>query len=204
MTTHDKLGHYLTRIMNQRPIESNFQKRLPDNLNAEVSLGTVSDVKEAVAWLSYSYMFVRMLKNPLVYGMTPKEAGKDPNLLRHREEMIIAAARLLDDRRMLRFQEQAGYLSSTDVGRIASHYYIGASTIETYNEAFRPHMTEAELVAMVAKSSEFDQIKVGMLPTCVCVCVCACVYVCTERSREAERQRQTETDRDRDRVCDCS
>jgi activating signal cointegrator complex subunit 3 len=36
ITTHDKLAHYLTRIMNQKPIESSFKARINDNLNAEV------------------------------------------------------------------------------------------------------------------------------------------------------------------------
>ena len=42
---------------------------LADNLNAEISLGTVTNVEEAVEWLSYTYLYVRMRKNPLVYGM---------------------------------------------------------------------------------------------------------------------------------------
>ena len=39
-----------------------------DALNAEISLGTVSNVNDAVQWLGYTYLFVRMRKNPFVYG----------------------------------------------------------------------------------------------------------------------------------------
>lgn len=35
----------------QLPIESQFISKLSDNLNAEVVLGTVQNVKEAVDWL---------------------------------------------------------------------------------------------------------------------------------------------------------
>lgn len=52
------------------PIESQFKSLLPDNLNAELVLGTVTNVKEAVAWLTYTYLHVRMSKNPLVYAIT--------------------------------------------------------------------------------------------------------------------------------------
>jgi activating signal cointegrator complex subunit 3 len=52
------------------PIESQFKSLLPDNLNAELVLGSVSNVKEAVAWLTYTYLHVRMTKNPLVYGVS--------------------------------------------------------------------------------------------------------------------------------------
>lgn len=36
ITSHDKLGHYLSLLTNQLPIESNFISCLADNLNAEV------------------------------------------------------------------------------------------------------------------------------------------------------------------------
>jgi antiviral helicase SLH1 len=68
-TTQDKLSHYLTAVTSQVPIESRFSKHMVDNLNAEVSLGTVSTVEEAVAWLGYTYLFVRMQRNPLTYGI---------------------------------------------------------------------------------------------------------------------------------------
>lgn len=42
-----------------------------DSLNAEIALGTVANVRDAVQWLGYTYMFVRMKKNPLQYGMLP-------------------------------------------------------------------------------------------------------------------------------------
>ena len=50
-----------------------FVTSLKDNLNAEVVLGTVTNVKEASTWLGYTYLFVCILKNPLVYGMSWEE-----------------------------------------------------------------------------------------------------------------------------------
>ena len=39
-----------------------------DALNAEIALGTVANVHDAVQWLSYTYLFVRMKKSPFQYG----------------------------------------------------------------------------------------------------------------------------------------
>jgi len=39
-----------------------------DALNAEIALGTVSTVQDAVQWLGYTYLFVRMRMNPFIYG----------------------------------------------------------------------------------------------------------------------------------------
>ena len=59
ITSHDKLAHYLSLLTNQFPIESNFVSQLSDNLNAEISLGTVTNTAEAVEWLSYTYLYIR-------------------------------------------------------------------------------------------------------------------------------------------------
>ena len=89
ITAHDKLSHYLSLLTNQFPIESNFVALLADNLNAEIALGTVTNVSEAVQWLSYTYLYVRMRKNPLVYGMKYQEVKEDPLLEQKRTEIYF-------------------------------------------------------------------------------------------------------------------
>nr|XP_048700883.1 activating signal cointegrator 1 complex subunit 3 isoform X3 [Caretta caretta] len=160
ITTHDKLSHYLTLLTQQNPIESQFLESLADNLNAEVALGTVTNVEEAVKWISYTYLYVRMRANPLVYGISHKAYQMDPGLEKHREQLVIEVGRKLDKARMIRFEERTGFFSSTDLGRIASHYYIKYNTIETFNEHFDAHKTEGDILAIVSKAEEFEQIKV--------------------------------------------
>lgn len=46
----------------QLPIESQFIGKLSDNLNAEVVLGTVQNVKEAVDWLGKSHFAFKILE----------------------------------------------------------------------------------------------------------------------------------------------
>lgn len=70
ITTHTQLAHYLRLMTHQLPIESQFISMLKDNLNAEVVLGTVTNVREASVWLGYTYLYVRMQANPLAYGMS--------------------------------------------------------------------------------------------------------------------------------------
>lgn len=54
---------------------------LPDTLNAEIVLGSVTNVIEAMEWLTYTYLHVRMCKAPALYGITvdvslPRELTK--------------------------------------------------------------------------------------------------------------------------------
>ena len=51
-------------------ITSRFERGMNDALNAEIALGTVSSINDAVQWLGYTYLFVRAKKNPMAYGAT--------------------------------------------------------------------------------------------------------------------------------------
>ncbi|XP_031846390.1 activating signal cointegrator 1 complex subunit obelus isoform X2 [Nomia melanderi] len=160
ITAHNKLYHYLSLLTNQIPIESNFIKYLADNLNAEIALGTISNVEEAIKWLSYTYLFVRMKLNHHVYGIPHQVIADDPNLERKRKELIDIAAKSLDKAKMIRYNVSTGDLNTTDLGRIASHFYLKYDTVEIFNELIKPIMTEAEILAMISKSQEFEQLKV--------------------------------------------
>lgn len=56
------------------------------------------------------------------------------------------AARALDKAKMMRFDEKSGNFYCTDLGRIASHFYIQYSSVETYNEMLRRHMNDSEVI----------------------------------------------------------
>ncbi|XP_061919735.1 activating signal cointegrator 1 complex subunit 3 [Entelurus aequoreus] len=160
ITTHEKLSHYLTLLTQQNPIESQFLDSLADNLNAEVALGTVTNVDEGVKWLNYTYLYVRMRANPLAYGINYKALQMDPGLELYRKELMIESGRKLDKARMIRFDERTGYFASTDLGRTSSHFYIKYNTIETFNEHFNSQRTEGDILSIVSKAEEFEQLKV--------------------------------------------
>ncbi|RVE62284.1 hypothetical protein OJAV_G00155540 [Oryzias javanicus] len=160
ITTHDKLSHYLTLLTQQNPIESQYLNSLADNLNAEIALGTVTNVEEAVKWLSYTYLYVRMRANPLAYGINHKTCQMDPGLELFRRELVVESGRRLDKAHMIRFEERTGYFASTDLGRTASHFYIRYNTIETFNELFSSQNTEADILNIVSKAEESRQLKV--------------------------------------------
>ncbi|KAK6462530.1 DNA-directed DNA polymerase [Scheffersomyces coipomensis] len=158
-TTSDKLDHYVSLITQQHPIESKLSGKLIDNLNAEISLGSVTNVDEGVRWLGYTYMMVRMKQNPFAYAIDWKELKEDPLLHNKRREMIIAAARRLHGLQMIIFEESSGSLVSKDLGRIASDFYLLNNSIEVFNQLLNPRATEADVLSMISMSSEFDSIK---------------------------------------------
>ncbi|KAK3943832.1 activating signal cointegrator 1 complex subunit 3 [Diplogelasinospora grovesii] len=158
-TTQDKLAHYLTAVTDQLPIESRFSAKLVDNLNAEIALGTVTSIPEAVEWIGYSYLFVRMKKNPMAYGIEWAEYENDRSLVQRRRKLAIQAARTLQQSQMIIFNEATEELRSKDIGRIASQFYIQQTSIQIFNSMMNPHATEGDVLKMIAMSGEFDNIQ---------------------------------------------
>ncbi|OTA91679.1 hypothetical protein M434DRAFT_397071 [Hypoxylon sp. CO27-5] len=158
-TTHDKLAHYRMAVTAQQPIESKFSSKLVDNLNAEIALGTVTSILEAVQWIGYSYLFVRMQRSPMTYGIEWAEIRDDPMLVQRRRQLAIQAARVLQQSQMIIFNEITEELRSKDIGRIASQYYIQQSSIQIFNKLMQPYSTEADILKMISESGEFDNIQ---------------------------------------------
>lgn len=158
-TTQDKLSHYLTAVTEQQPIESRFSSKLVDNLNAEISLGTVTSIPEAVQWIGYSYLFVRMQRSPMTYGIEWAEIRDDPTLVQRRRQLAIQAARTLQKSQMIIFNEVTEELRSKDTGRIASQYYIQQTSVEIFNNLMKPQASEADILSMISNSGEFDNIQ---------------------------------------------
>lgn len=158
-TTKDRLDEYVRLLTSQHPIESKLSDKLVDNLNAEISLGTVTNVDEGVKWLGYTYMFVRMKQNPFAYGIDWKELNDDPQLFGRRTKMITTAARRLHSLQMIIFDERSLHFIPKDLGRIASDFYLLNDSIEIFNQICNPRATEADVLSMISMCSEFDAIK---------------------------------------------
>lgn len=55
----------------QQLVESSLHLHLAEHLNAEVVLQTITDISMAMAWLKSTFLFVRALKNPKHYKLSP-------------------------------------------------------------------------------------------------------------------------------------
>lgn len=110
ITTHNELQFYLSLLNQQLPIESQFIKKINDIINAEIVLGSILNVKDAVNYLSYTYLFVRMLRNPTLYGVTPQDLVQDPLLLQRRTDLVHSAASMLEKHNMIKYDRKSGAL----------------------------------------------------------------------------------------------
>ncbi|RKP04068.1 hypothetical protein CXG81DRAFT_8703, partial [Caulochytrium protostelioides] len=160
ITSNAKLTQYVTAITQSTPIESTFHQQLAEHLNAEISLGTVTTIEEASRWLSYTFLYVRMRRNPFHYGIDWKELRDDPLVLNHRRRMLTTAAAYLHKLQMIDFHEASGRMAPKNMGRTAANFYLRSDTIEWVNTTLAPEMTEADVLKLVCGAKEFEQIQV--------------------------------------------
>ncbi|KEH28731.1 U5 small nuclear ribonucleoprotein 200 kDa helicase [Medicago truncatula] len=160
VTGHSELQYYLSLMNQQLPIESQFISKLADQLNAEIVLGTVQNAKEACNWIGYTYLYVRMSRNPSLYGLAPDVVMRDITLEERRADLIHSAATILDRNNLVKYDRKSGYFQATDLGRIASYYYITHGTISTYNEHLKASMGNIELSQLFSLSEEFKYVTV--------------------------------------------
>ncbi len=110
-----------------------------------------------------------MLKSPALYSVGADYLEDDPTLVQKRADIVHSAAALLEKCNLVKYERQSGKFTSTELGRIASHFYITYNSMATYNQHLRPTMSILELFRVFALSNEFKLIPVRALGlTCQC------------------------------------
>uniref|UniRef100_A0A1I7XD94 SEC63 domain-containing protein n=1 Tax=Heterorhabditis bacteriophora TaxID=37862 RepID=A0A1I7XD94_HETBA len=110
ITNHSELQFYLSLMNQQLPVESQMITRLSDMLNAEVVLGTINSVSDAMSWMGYTYLYVRMLKSPALYGISVEQAKVDPLLEQRRADLIHTASLQLDKGNLIKYDKKSGLI----------------------------------------------------------------------------------------------
>jgi len=160
LTSYQELKFYLSLFNTQLPIESQFISQLADQMNAEVVLGSIMNLRDAVTWLGYTYLYIRMLRAPTTYGISLDEIEDDPLLIKRRTDLAHSAALLLDKHNLIKYDRKSGHFQVTALGKIASHYYIKYPTIATFNEHIKPNTGIIELFKIFSLSNEFKYIPI--------------------------------------------
>lgn len=83
-----------------------------------IGLGTIQSVKEAVTWLGYTYLYIRMLRSPALYTITQEKLEVDPLLESHRADIIHTAAIQLERSNLIKYDRKSGYF------QVCSHFLL--------------------------------------------------------------------------------
>lgn len=101
-----------------------------------------------------------MLKDPALYSVGADYQEDDPSLVQKRADIVHTAAALLEKCHLIKYERVTGRFQSTELGRIASYYYVTYNSMAVYNQHLRPTMSMLELFRVFALSNEFKLIPV--------------------------------------------
>lgn len=127
LTRKERVHHYEKLVSGSEQLESCLHLNLIDHLNAEIGLGTVTDIETAVRWLGGTFLFVRLRRNPTHYKLRENADGKDEDeMLRQICEKDVT---LLQDCGLV---SSEGKLKSTPFGDAMARYYVKFETMRIF------------------------------------------------------------------------
>ena len=156
-----KKEYYKKFLYEPFPVESHMLEVFPYHLNAEIAAGTVQ--YETMEYLSSTYLYHRIIKNPSFYGVDLSEIDSEAEgncselaintlVVKFLSDFIDKCVKKLeDDYCVLCVQEDSENLKNLDIfvpdsksyqklistplGKISSFYYLSTSTIRMFQDA---------------------------------------------------------------------
>jgi activating signal cointegrator complex subunit 3 len=153
------MDNYVKMMQNKQQVESHLDKGLDNCINAEIAAGQICTISEGVQWLKKSFFYRRMVQNPLQYSVKANELQMDPTGHLILLEKITECVKKLNRARLIRYNQSTEQVYSTDMGRIASNYYINTETMASFMANLKAHTQENMLLFHLAQATEFKQLE---------------------------------------------
>ncbi|XP_055339489.1 activating signal cointegrator 1 complex subunit 3-like [Paramacrobiotus metropolitanus] len=184
---HEPLKHYYSKFLHHPlPVESQLQDVLPDHINAEIVAGTLITFEGTLEYMTWTYLFRRLLANPDYYSVirpislqNPEKAANmlddDPVLVadvkNHVKKLILDCLIDLKNSGCVEYDENEGrrkfdgdipnfLVFPTYLGTIASYYYLKHGTMRILHERLTPSAKLSEVLLILSDVQEFAQVPV--------------------------------------------
>jgi len=123
-------------------------------MNAEVVLGNVGNLYDAVSWFERTYLHIRMKSNPEIYHVN------DMNNYQTKINLMHSVAYNLSKLNIIQYDIPSGSMKPTALGTIVSHYYLSLKSVKVYNDTLGPEMSIIDVLRVFSYSAEFSQIPI--------------------------------------------
>ena len=143
-----KVSKFIRLLKNQINIESSLDSYLEDALNAEIAIKNINCLNDALNWIKLTYLSVRLCS---------RKKNKNLDVI---EGYIKRAFKNLNRCKLIRYVKKTGQVYCTELGRIASNYYMNYLTIDKFYNSLAEGLNENSFLNIFAQSSEFENMKV--------------------------------------------
>lgn len=155
MTKSELVQKYERLLDSKEIIESNFHLHLPEHLNSEIVLFTITNLGVAMEWIRSTFLYVRALKNPKHYGF-----GADTNherIERCLETICMKGINCLEKAELVNIDNERG-ISPTAYGRLMSYYYLSFGTFKIFLDV-KGSETMSEILEALSQAEEFSEVQ---------------------------------------------
>ena len=154
MVSEEKKNFYKKFLYEPFPVESSLAGQITDHLNAEIASGTLQKFQHCIDYLTWTYFFRRLTKNPAFYGLTNTGSISDAinNYLR---QLVQATIDKLVRAKCIEFDKESQSLNATTLGYLASFYYLSHETIQQLGDKITSTNSIDELLSTLSNAKEF-------------------------------------------------
>ncbi|KAE8553695.1 hypothetical protein EYB25_005077 [Talaromyces marneffei] len=153
LTKKERISSYEQLVSGTMQLESCLHLNLIDHLNAEISLGTVSDIQSAIKWLAGTFLFVRLRRNPTRYKLKENADRIDEDEML--QQICHKDVKLLQETGLINKQ---GPFKSTPYGEAMAKYYIKFETMKIILE-LHPRAKISEILSAISQAEEFHELR---------------------------------------------
>ncbi|GFV05353.1 probable ATP-dependent DNA helicase HFM1 [Trichonephila clavipes] len=147
---------FFPTVLRLMVLKESLHKHIVEHLNAEIVLGTITDISIAMEWLKATFLYHRIFKNPKHYGIN-MELSKE-KIERKLQDMCIKELNGLRKYKLIYMDGDSFYLRPTDTGRLMARHYLAFETMKSFS-TLTGSENFFELLALVSSCKEFEDIQ---------------------------------------------
>jgi activating signal cointegrator complex subunit 3 len=166
---HEPKKHFYRKFLyDPFPVESSLLDVLHDHINAEVCNGTIGKITDAIDYLTWTFFFRRLLRNPSYYMHKPLHSEEsavevkadDQDVQNFLLEVIEGVLTDLEDSGCIQYDWKKDIIAPTNMGRIGSFYYLSHETMRMFAEQITEDLNLPQILQILCDAHEYAELPV--------------------------------------------
>lgn len=138
-------------LNNPLPIESHLDHVLHDHFSAETVVKTIENKQDAVDYLTWTFFYRRMVKNPNYYNL---QGVEQKHISDHLSELVENTLNDLEQSKCIAIEDDVD-VAPLNLGMIGAYYYINYTTIELFSRSLTEKTKRKGLLEIISAAAEF-------------------------------------------------
>eukprot|EP00475_Leptophrys_vorax_P017663 TRINITY_DN24265_c0_g2_i2.p1 TRINITY_DN24265_c0_g2~~TRINITY_DN24265_c0_g2_i2.p1 ORF type:complete len:876 (+),score=189.71 TRINITY_DN24265_c0_g2_i2:681-3308(+) len=165
---HEPKKHFYRKFLyDPFPVESSLLDVLHDHINAEICNGTIGRITDAIDYLTWTFFFRRLLRNPSFYMHQKSVEEKFEELKANDHDVqsflldtIEDVISDLQESGCVVYDAKQDIISPTNIGRIGSYYYLSHLTMKMFSESIHDQQDLPALLQTLCDAHEYSELPV--------------------------------------------